>query len=176
MTERFDRIWAGWRSAYVSGGETEVRVPDGDGTIFERILNSGWPDDETYVLARGEHVAALLNAYPYGTGHLMVLPKVAVPDLLDLSPEAHAELWEMVRVAVAAIRTAYNPDGVNVGANLGRAGGASIPGHLHVHCLPRWLGDTTFLSTVAETRMLPEPLDMTWQKLRDAWGSAPGDR
>ena len=175
MTERFDRIWAGWRSAYVSSGSGDVQVPDGDGTIFERILGSGWPDEETYVLARGEHVAALLNAYPYGTGHLMVLPQRAVPDLLDLSPDAHAELWEMVRTAVGAIRTAYNPDGVNVGTNLGRAGGASIPEHLHIHCLPRWAGDTTFLSTIAETRMLPEPLDMTWQKLRDAWGSAPSD-
>lgn len=170
MSERIDRIWAGWRSAYVTGADTEVRVPDGEGSIFERILNSGWPDHETYVLARGDHVAALLNAYPYGTGHLMVLPQRAVPDLLDLSPEAHAELWDMVRTAVAAIRTAYNPDGVNVGTNLGRAGGASIPDHLHVHCLPRWAGDTTFLSTIAETRMLPEPLDLTWQKLRDAWG------
>ena len=175
MTDRVDRIWAGWRSAYVSSGSGDVRVPEGEGTIFERILNSGWPDEETYVLDRGQHVAALLNAYPYGTGHLMVLPQQAVPDLLEMSPEAHAELWDMVRTAVAAIRTAYNPDGVNVGTNLGRAGGASIPDHLHVHCLPRWAGDTTFLSTIAETRMLPEPLDMTWRKLRDAWGSAPGD-
>ncbi len=163
-----ERIWAGWRSAYVSGGQTRP-VPEGDGSIFERILGSGLPDNETYVLWRGEHVAALLNAYPYGTGHLMVLPQVAVGDLLELSPGVYAELWDVVRLAVGAIEAAYSPDGVNVGLNLGRAGGASIPGHLHVHCLPRWVGDTTFLTTVAETRMVPEPLDLTWSKLQDAW-------
>lgn len=163
-----DRIWAGWRSAYVSGIQADT-VPDGEGSIFERILASGLPDSESYVLWRGQHTAALLNAYPYGTGHLMVLPRVGVTDLADLSNEAHGELWEGVRLAVAAIRTAYNPDGVNVGVNLGRAGGASIPGHLHVHCLPRWAGDTTFLTTIAETRMISEPLDVTWAKLRDAW-------
>ena len=136
MSGELDRIWAGWRSAYVSGEGAPKPVPEGDGTIFERILNSGLPDEDTYVLARGEHCAAILNVYPYGTGHLMVLPKRAVPDLLDLAPDAHAELWSMVRDAVAAIRSAYSPDGVNVGTNLGRAGGASIPDHLHVHCLP----------------------------------------
>ncbi len=168
MSDGLDRIWAGWRSAYVSGGATRS-VPDGDGSIFERILSCGLPDRETYVLARRENCTALLNVYPYGTGHLMVLPNQAVPDLLDLDPEVHAELWSMVRDAVGAIRSAYAPDGVNVGTNLGRAGGASIPGPLHVHCLPRWSGDTTFLATIAETRMLPEPLDTTWEKLREHW-------
>ncbi len=162
------RIWAGWRSAYVSGTEKD-RVPEGTGSVFERLLASGRPDRETYLLWRGQHCAALLNAYPYGTGHLLVLPQAAVPDLLDLSPAAYDELWGGVRAGVQAIRTAYDPDGVNVGTNLGSAGGASIPGHLHVHCLPRWSADTTFLATVAETRMLPEPIDLTWEKLRDAW-------
>ena len=144
-------------------------VPPGDGSIFERILGSDWPDEETYVLWRGEHCAAILNVYPYGTGHLMVLPRRAVADLLDLSTDAHAELWEGVRMAVTAIRAAYDCDGINVGTNIGRAGGASIPDHLHVHCLPRWAGDTTFLTSIAETRMLPEPLDETWRKLTAAW-------
>ena len=169
MTERLEHLWAGWRSAYVVGEATEQRVPDGPGTIFERILDSGLPDRDTYVLARGVHCAAILNVYPYGTGHLMVMPQRAVADLLELTDETHAELWQMVRSAVAAIRAAYSPDGVNVGTNLGRAGGASIPDHLHVHCLPRWAADTTFLTSMAETRMLPEPLDLTWQKLRDNW-------
>lgn len=169
MTDRMDRLWAGWRSSYVSGGSVERPVPPGDGSIFERILQSGWPDEETYVLWRGEHTAAILNVYPYGTGHLMVLPQSAVADLLDLSAEAHTELWEGVRMAVAAIRSAYACDGINVGTNIGRAGGASIPDHLHVHCLPRWAGDTTFLTSIAETRMLPEPLDESWRKLRAAW-------
>lgn len=170
MTDGLQRLWAGWRSAYVSGDGARP-VPDGEGTIFERILSSGLPDDQTYVLARGEYCAAILNVYPYGTGHLMVMPQQAVPDLLDLSEAAHGELWAMVRSGVAAIRATYAPDGVNVGANLGRAAGASTPDHLHVHCLPRWATDSTFLATIAEARMLPEPLDVTWQKLRDRWPS-----
>lgn len=167
-----ETLWAGWRSAYVSGGGAQdARVVDGDGTIFERILASGLPDEQTYVLWRGEHCAAILNVYPYSTGHLMVLPQHAVADLLDLPTDAYRELWDGVHAAVRAIRAAYEPDGVNVGMNLGRAGGASIPGHLHVHCLPRWTGDTTFLTSIAGARMLPEPLDVTWEKLRSAWPS-----
>jgi ATP adenylyltransferase len=170
---RLDRLWAGWRSTYVSGEEPNP-VPSGTGTIFERILQSGLPDEESYVLWRGTHCAALLNAYPYSSGHLMVLPIRAAHDLLDLEGDAYRELWDGVRLAVEAIRRAYAPDGVNVGVNLGRAGGASIPDHLHVHCLPRWAGDTTFLTSVAETRMLPETLSQSWQKLRAAWPRGPG--
>ena len=163
-----DRLWAGWRNAYVQG-VADTRVPDGEGTIFERIFESGQDDRDTYVLWRGEHCAAILNVYPYGTGHLMVLPLKAVPDLLDLSPDAYRELWDGVHAAVTAIRSAYDCDGVNVGMNLGKAGGASIPDHMHVHCLPRWSGDTTFLTTVANARMLPEALGDTWERLRAAW-------
>lgn len=165
---RLDRLWAGWRSRYVSGDETP-RVPDGEGSLFERILGSGLPDSETYVLWRGEYCAALLNAYPYATGHVLVLPVRAVADLTELEPVVFAELWEGVRRALVAIDAAYDPDGVNVGVNIGRAGGASIPDHLHVHCVPRWAADTTFLTTVAEARMLPEPLSDTWRKLSEAW-------
>jgi diadenosine tetraphosphate (Ap4A) HIT family hydrolase len=161
-------MWAGWRSAYVSGEHTDP-VPEGDGTIFERIFGSGLADEESYVLWRGESCGALLNVYPYSCGHLMVLPFTAAPDLLALPAETYTELWEGVRMAVAAIEDAYSPDGVNVGLNIGKAGGASIPGHLHVHCLPRWSGDTTFLTSIAEARMLPEPLSQSWQKLKAAW-------
>ncbi|MGI9621377.1 MAG: HIT family protein [Acidimicrobiales bacterium] len=169
MSEELQRIWAGWRSSYVVGSQTEKRVPPGDGTIFERIFGSGLPDDETYVLARGERCGAILNVYPYGTGHLMVLPLRAVPDLLALTEDEYSELWSMVRSAVTALRAAYEPDGMNVGTNIGTAGGASIPNHLHVHCLPRWASDTTFLTSIAQTRMIPEPLDMTWEKVRSHW-------
>ncbi len=165
-------LWAGWRSAYierVSTDDAEIR-PDDDGrSIFERILGSGLPDDETMVLWRGSHCSALLNAFPYGSGHLMVLPNRAVPDLLDLDGAEAAELWQTVHRAVEAIRVAYRPDGVNVGANLGVGAGAGVPDHLHVHCLPRWVGDTNFMTSVAETRVLPEPLAVSWRKLKAAW-------
>lgn len=166
------RLWAGWRTTYierVAGDGTEVR-PDAEGrSLFERIFAADGTDEDLYILWRGTTCFAVLNAYPYGSGHLMVLPQRAVPDLADLTPEESTELWAGVQEAVAAIRTAYLPEGVNVGINLGAGAGAGVPDHLHVHCLPRWLGDTNFMTVVAETRVLPEPLAVSWQKLRDAW-------
>src|SRR5699024_10855960 len=121
------------------------------------------------ILWRGERSFAVLNAFPYGSGHLMVLPNRAVPDLGDLTGDEASELWRGVHRAVAAIREAYDPDGINVGLNLGAGAGAGVPDHLHVHCLPRWSGDTDFMTTVAETRVLPKPLSTSWAKLRAAW-------
>lgn len=161
-----DRIWAGWRQAYVTGAS---ELPPGDGTLFERLLTSGLPDDETYIIWRGETCFAVLNLYPYTSGHLLVVPMRPVEDLADLADDESAELWQAVELGVTAIRRAYDPDGVNVGLNLGRAAGAGIPGHLHVHCLPRWAGDTNFTTTVAATRVMPEPLDESWQRLRESW-------
>ena len=163
-----ERLWAPWRSRYVAGIHAVSTEPT-DGTLFERILAAPEPDEETGILWRGETCFAVLNAYPYGSGHLMVAPNRAVADLGDLSDAESDELWVAVRAAVAAIRRAYNPEGVNVGLNLGAAGGAGIPDHLHVHCLPRWQGDTNFMTTIAETRVVPEPLSESWSKLRNAW-------
>ena len=111
----------------------------------------------------------LLNAFPYTSGHVMVLPLRAVPELELLDDDEHAELWRGVRAAVRAVKAAYNPDGVNVGVNLGVAAGAGVPDHLHVHVLPRWQADTNFTTAVAEMRVLPETLSSTWRKLVDAW-------
>jgi ATP adenylyltransferase len=166
------RLWSGWRSAFierVTSDPAEVR-PDAEGrSLFERIFASDLPDEETYILWRGTTCFAVLNAYPYGSGHLMVLPQRAESDLGGLTDEESAELWAGVRAAVAAIEAAYRPDGVNVGINLGAGSGAGVPDHLHVHCLPRWSGDTNFMTTIAEVRVLPEPLAVSWRKLHDAW-------
>lgn len=169
-----DRWWAGWRIEYIQDALADEGADEGDDrSLFERILHSGLPDEETYVLYRGSVSFAVLNAYPYTCGHLMVLPQRAVAELEALEEHETAELWATVRDAVVAIKTAYDPDGVNVGMNLGRGAGAGVPDHLHVHCLPRWSGDTNFMTTVAETRVLPEALDVTWRRLREAWpGSA----
>jgi len=167
-----DHLWAGWRSAYleaVTSGGVSGGGSDGDGSLFERILTSGLPDEEAYVVHRGPLCSSLLNAYPYTSGHLLVLPNRPVAHLEDLTDDEHAALWAEVRDAVAAIKAAYACDGVNVGMNLGRAAGAGVPDHLHAHVLPRWSGDTNFMTTVAETRVLPEPLGVSWRKLRDAW-------
>lgn len=166
MNAGLERLWAGWRSEYVAGG-----VPGGDGSIFTRLLESGLPDEETHIVWRGELVFAVLNRYPYGSGHLLVMPYREAPSLEDLTDEEHAALWSAVRDAVVAVKRAYSPDGVNVGANLGAAAGAGVPGHVHVHVLPRWTADSNFMTAVAETRVLPESLPVTWGKLRDAWPS-----
>jgi ATP adenylyltransferase len=138
-------------------------------TLFEAILHSGRPDDETHILWRGEHAFALLNRYPYTSGHVMVLPQRGVPLLADLTADEHAELWEGVRLAAAAITAAYEPQGMNIGANIGHGAGAGFPEHLHVHVLPRWEGDTNFMTAVADTRVLPEALADSWLRIRNVW-------
>lgn len=164
------RLWSGWRLPYITRDDDgrDVEVPEGM-SLFEGIYQSGLPDESTYILWRGATCFALMNAFPYTTGHLMVLPQRAVPELEGLTAGEYEELWRGVRRAVTALRAAFRPQGVNVGLNLGAAAGAGFPDHLHVHCLPRWSGDTNFMTTVAETRVLPESIADSWQKLRAAW-------
>lgn len=165
-----ERLWAGWRSTYVSNFGTDDS--EDKGCVFCRILDHA-DDREAYVVRRFDACAVVLNAYPYGSGHCMVLPYRHVGQLEELDEGALGELWRVVTDGVRAVKAAYSPGGVNVGANLGPAAGAGVPGHLHVHVLPRWEGDTNFMTSVAETRVLPEPLSVTYDKLTKAWpGSA----
>ncbi len=113
--------------------------------------------------------SSCLNAFPYASGHVLVLPLRHVGGLGELTELESAELWTSTRQSVAAIEAAYDPDGLNVGANLGRAGGAGIPAHLHLHVLPRWSGDTNFMTTIAGARVMPETLQLAWKKLSEAW-------
>ena len=154
----------------MSGNDEEQKATDvGEQTLFEAIDASGLPDEETFVVHRGPKCLALLNAYPYTSGHLLVMPRRAVAALAELTEDEHAALWSTVRDAVAAVEAAYSPDGVNVGLNQGAAAGAGVPSHLHVHVLPRWSGDTNFMTTTADTRVLPEALGETWRRLVEAW-------
>jgi ATP adenylyltransferase len=192
-----EHLWAGWRSQYVMAAGapppaeragtsldgathpvTESHDPvagshdpvdDVDDCVFCRIAASGPPSANNGVLWVGYHTFAVLNAYPYASGHLMVLPTRHVRTLADLSESESTEMWSVLRHGVAALETAYSPDGLNIGANLGRAAGAGIPRHLHLHALPRWSGDTNFMTTVAGARVLPEALSVTWQRLTEAW-------
>lgn len=168
----FDHLWAGWRASYIEsvtngrGADEQAETRSG-ATLFERLLSM--PDDEAFVVHRGEKCSALLNAYPYTNGHLLVLPNRAVGELDELDDDEGVAFWIEIRDAVTALRRAYNCEGVNVGLNLGEAAGAGLPDHVHAHVLPRWKGDTNFMTVVASTRVLPEPLDVTWRKVRDAW-------
>ena len=111
----------------------------------------------------------ILNAYPYNTGHVMVLPYAHVANFEDLDVDCRQELFDLVSRSISAIERAYAPDGINMGANLGQGAGAGIPDHLHVHVLPRWDSDTNFMTTVSGTRVLPESLESTLERLRDAF-------
>jgi diadenosine tetraphosphate (Ap4A) HIT family hydrolase len=183
-----DHLWAGWRREYIEGvsGAGDPAIGEGstggspssasaagdvNGCVFCAILASGLPDEETHILWRHPKggAVAILNAYPYTSGHLMVMPVRHVPDFEDLDEDEACQLWSGLRDSVAAVREAYTPDGLNIGANLGRPAGAGIPGHLHLHVVPRWTGDTNFMTTVAGARVLPESLEVSGDKIRRAW-------
>lgn len=169
------RLWAGWRHRYLneldsSDGGTPVTSPGNSGrSLFLDILESGRPDHETLIVHRGTTVFVILNLHPYSVGHQMVIPYRVVARLSDLTVPEHDELWRTATQAVDVVSAEYSPQGVNVGLNIGRAAGGSVPGHLHVHVVPRWLGEGNFLAATALTRTLPEPLDVTADRLRERW-------
>jgi ATP adenylyltransferase len=119
-----------------------------------------------HVVYRGQHCFICLNAYPYSTGHVMIVPYQHLASLADLPAEAAGEMMALAQRTEIALREVYRPGGINLGMNLGEAAGAGIADHIHLHELPRWVGDTNFMTVTAETRVLPEPLDVTWMKLR----------
>jgi len=177
-------MWAGWRSAYVAGatgdphglgeGRDDRPAQDRGECVFCRIASSGSPGPDNGVLWAGDSVLVVLNAYPYASGHLMAVPRRHVAALGDLTEEEATELWAAARTGVAALEAAYHPEGINLGANLGEAAGAGIPRHLHLHAVPRWRGDTNFMTAVADTRVLPETLASSWERLRASWPSGAG--
>ncbi len=167
-----ERLWNGWRSTYVAS--IEPVTESGEGSIFTQILNSGLSDEVSNIVHRGVTCFAILNAYPYATGHLLILPHREVADLELLTDEETAELWSTVKAAVVAVKSTYRPEGVNVGLNLGRPAGGSVGEHLHVHIVPRWTGDSNFMTAIANTRTLPEPLQDTAARIRKAWPVSDG--
>jgi ATP adenylyltransferase len=161
------RLWAGWRAPYL---ESVTGSAPADRECLFCGLASADPD-EALVVARVEHALVVLNLYPYTSGHVMVAPLRHVGDLESLPAGEAAELMHVTQRATAAVKRAYGPEGINVGINLGAAAGAGVPGHLHVHVVPRWDADTNFMTAVAETRVLPETLDRTLARIRKAWGT-----
>jgi ATP adenylyltransferase len=158
-----DYLWSPWRFRYIrSNADGELKR---SGCVF--CLAPEAPDPKSaLVLGRGVHCYAILNLYPYTSGHLMVVPYVHTSSLADLDAATTAEMMEIAKRAQVALAQVYRPDGFNLGINLGSAAGAGIAEHLHMHVVPRWEGDANFMSIVGETRVIPEELETTYEKLR----------
>ncbi len=163
-----DRFSAAWRESYIVEATERARKGDGGTCVFCRLAGED-VSVESGVLCVTPWSFVCLNAFPYGSGHLLVLPRRHVAGLDELTTEESDDLFRTVRATASALTRAYEPDGMNVGMNLGSAGGAGIPGHLHAHALPRWNGDTNFMTSLAETRVLPESLASTWSKVHSVW-------
>jgi len=136
-----------------------------------RVCKGNQTDEQSYIVHRGAKIFALMNAFPYTTGHLLVVPYREVADLENLDPDETAELWSTVTTAVKVLKSVYKPEAMNVGINIGEAAGGSIAQHLHVHVLGRWGGDTNFMVSTANTKILPEALDVSADRIRKAWAN-----
>nr|WP_286982549.1 HIT domain-containing protein [Corynebacterium sp. UBA5992] len=156
--DRLTRLWAPYRMAYITKRSEDpfVEAPRGS-------------DEEGLIIARGELIYALLNLYPYNAGHLMVVPYRKVADLENLSSAESAELMEFAQKAVRVLKRVSNPDAINVGFNLGKASGGSVGDHLHLHVVPRWPGDSNFMTILDGTKVLPQLLKDTRALLAQGW-------
>jgi ATP adenylyltransferase len=164
-----DILWSPWRFNYV----TESSKRKGEGKcIFCEIPN--FSDEEKYVLYRGNLSYSVLNLYPYNTGHLMVVPYRHVPSLDLLRDEEMLEIFKQIRAALRAVREVYSPDGFNVGVNIGRSAGAGVESHVHIHVVPRWVGDSNFMVITANVKVMPETLNNTYFKLKSRLNSLIG--
>jgi ATP adenylyltransferase len=161
-----DYLWTPWRYAYVSGVEKI------SGCIFCDLPRRG-EDAKLYIVSRGQHAYVILNTYPYTNGHVMIVPFEHVDELHKLGKPAAYEMTELAQRMEAVLRQLYSPDGINLGMNIGKAAGAGVAGHIHMHVLPRWVADANFVSVVGETRILPESLEKTYQRIRGALEPAP---
>lgn len=158
-----DRLWSPWRYRYVSAtGPSQLCIFCGKAAESK--------DDTNYILLRAQRNFMLLNLYPYTSGHLMIAPYEHVATLGEAHPETLAEMMRLTQRAEQALQSEYKPGGINVGMNLGECAGAGVAGHIHMHVLPRWAGDASFMTTVGETRVLPEELESTYVRLKKALG------
>src|SRR5262249_40801871 len=154
-----EHIWSPWRYRYIASAEKS------DTCVFCTIKTNR-DDSQNFVLHRGAHAFVVLNLFPYTSGHLMIVPFVHTPSFAALDEDTGAEIFELVKQSEVALQEEYHPDGFNIGMNLGSAAGAGIAQHVHLHVVPRWVGDANFVSIIGETRVLPEELATTYQRLR----------
>lgn len=180
VPDRLVRLWAPYRMSYIADSGAEGHPDSGSGTDrrdpFLRIPDLD--DEEGLIVARGESVYCVLNLYPYNSGHMMVVPYRKVANLEDLTVEESGELMSFAQTAVRAVKSVSHPDAINVGLNLGKASGGSVGDHLHLHIVPRWAGDASFMTVISGTKVLPQLLRDTRRLLAEAWTSlenAPGE-
>jgi ATP adenylyltransferase len=158
------RLWAPWRLEYIKG-------PKPDECIFCAAAAAG-DDAAKYIVKRGEHCFAMLNAFPYNNGHMMVSPYSHVPSIEELDEPALLELMTMTRASLAALRAAYGPEGFNLGINQGKVAGAGFDDHVHLHVVPRWGADTNFMPVIGDARVLPQSLEDSYRDITNAFRSA----
>jgi ATP adenylyltransferase len=158
-----DHLWSPWRYKYINAGSTEAA----SACVFCALLAQPQEADaRNYILHRAQHNFIILNLYPYISGHLLIIPYTHLSDLDAASKETTDELMDLTKRCQTALREAYRPQGFNLGMNQGRSAGAGVADHFHMHVMPRWTGDTNFMTTVGETRVHPEDLEISYEKLR----------
>ena len=162
-----ERLWSPWRARYIASGVDAQR----DGCVFCLMAADLEHDEENLVLHRAQHGFVVMNLYPYITGHLLIIPYLHTSEFDSLAKEISDELMDLAKRSQTVLREVYAPSGYNMGMNLGSAAGAGIADHLHIHLLPRWSGDTNFMTTVGDSRVLPEDLETTYAKLRPKFSS-----
>jgi len=156
-----DVLWSPWRYDYITGSG-----PDKAGCVFCDILNNPGSDEEKFILKRAGFNFVVLNAYPYASGHLLIVPYEHTAYLSEANKQTTDEMMDLMKVAQAALSEVYSPGGFNLGMNLGKTAGAGVAEHLHMHVLPRWIGDVNFLTAIGQTRTVPESLETTFLKLK----------
>jgi ATP adenylyltransferase len=159
-----DYLWTPWRYTYISAASKNEGKPDG--CIFCELPKLA--DEEAKIVYRGEYCFIILNSFPYTSGHVMVVPFAHLDELQKLPEAAAQELIALTQKMEGILRQVYSPDGINLGMNIGRAAGAGVVGHVHMHVLPRWVGDTNFMTVVGESRVLPEALEVTYERIKTA--------
>lgn len=164
-----DHLYTPWRMTYLQSDEPKSTPTGGCVFCAKAAITEGDGLRKELIIARSTHVFGTLNLYPYNNGHLMIVPYAHIPSMEVMPPEALSDLMLTTNKALAAIRRVYNPQAFNVGANIGAAAGAGIASHFHLHIVPRWGGDSNYMSVIAETRIIPDLLEDTWRKLREAW-------
>ena len=161
-----DILWSPWRYDYIKSGSSEKRERQPAACVFCDLQSAEGDDESKFILHRARHNFVVLNIYPYISGHLLIVPFTHVAELDGASKETTDELMDLTKRSQTALREVYSPHGFNIGMNLGRAAGAGVAGHIHLHIMPRWTGDSNFMSTIGETRVIPEDLKTTYSKLR----------